>query len=51
MLKNGVEIEDRASIGTPAYALRQIGKIPELTFAGKSKLLCFPHSAQRGFWC
>ncbi len=37
--------EDRATLGFPAYALRQTGKFPQLTFAGKPKLLCFPHSS------
>jgi hypothetical protein len=37
--------EDRATIGFPAYALRQVEKIPQRTFALKPKLLCFPHSS------
>jgi hypothetical protein len=45
MLKTGLRSEDRATIGFPAYALRQVGKIPRPTFAGKPKLLCFPHSS------
>ena len=45
MLKGGVRSEDRATIGLPAYVLRQVEKIPRLTFTGKSKLLCFPHSS------
>ena len=50
--KTGLRSEDRATIGFPAYSLRQVAKFPRRTCERKPKLLYFPHPrAQRGFCC
>lgn len=41
----GLRSEDHATIGYPAYALRQVKKISRCACERKPKLLCFPHSS------